>query len=115
MSKIKLLSNDDKNDPVTQKDKESLQFGTIPAGYFGVDTDGDGFIDTLKKGLNNYDKKGMGANEDFYDKTSQMFDYVRRNLIDPVDKDLRNYRKKSMIQRLKGEKENYLFHQNNNI
>jgi hypothetical protein len=28
-----------------------------------------------------------------YDKTSEMFDYVRRNLIDPVDKTLRTLQK----------------------
>ena len=64
------------------------QGATLPVGYYGIDTDGDGQIDTFKPGLQNYDEEGDGLNQKLYDKTVEMYDYIERNLILPVNDDL---------------------------
>ena len=80
-------------DGATKEEMDIANNGKIPAGFYGVDTTGDGKIDMFKPGLDNYNKSGAGANSNDYDKTREMFDYVRRNLIDPVDKTLRTLQK----------------------
>jgi len=77
----------------TKEEKAIADQGKIPAGFYAVDTTGDGKLDTFKPGLTDYNSDGEGANSQMYDKTSEMFDYVRRNLIDPVDQNLRKLQK----------------------
>jgi hypothetical protein len=77
----------------TKEEKAIADQGRIPAGFYAVDTNGDGKLDMFKPGLTDYNSDGEGANSQMYDKTSEMFDYVRRNLIDPVDKTLRTLQK----------------------
>ena len=67
---------------------ENSKGATLPVGYYGVDTDGDGQIDTFKPGLENYDEEGDGLNQKLYDKTVEMYDYIERNLIIPVNDEL---------------------------
>jgi len=87
-----------------EDDMKTANSGKIPAGFYGVDTTGDGKIDTFKPGLDNYNTGGKGANQDMYDKTSEMFDYVRRNLIDPVDQNLRKLQKEKYDEKSKKRK-----------
>ena len=67
---------------------ETSKGATLPVGYYGVDSDGDGQIDTFKPGLGNYDEEGDGLNQKLYDKTVEMYDYIERNLIIPVNDEL---------------------------
>ena len=71
-------------------------------GYYGVDTDGDGLMDTFKQGLKNYEKKGRGANHDNYDTSAEMLDFVKRNLINPVSNNLMRLQNKSFKKTLPG-------------
>lgn len=88
-----LAKNRNKNeDNVTYTKEEFFKdyledgYGSMPEGYYGLDTDGDGKIDTFKRGLPDDDanKEGYGLNTDYYDKTAEIFDYYERYLMDPV-------------------------------
>ena len=78
---------------ITDDEQKLLDSGTIPKGFYGIDTSGNGKIDKILKGLGDYKEDGAGANNKYYHNTKEMFDYVKRNLIIPADKDLRQLQK----------------------
>ena len=87
--------------------KEKAMFineGISPQGFYGVDTTGDGKIDMLRAGLNNYDEGGDGLNNSTYHNTDQMLDFVSRYLITPVDADLRDLQYKDYYGKDKNKK-----------
>jgi hypothetical protein len=75
-----------------------------PQGFYGVDTTGDGKIDMLRAGLNNYDEGGDGLNNSTYHNTDQMLDFVSRYLITPVDANLRDLQYKDYYGKDKNQK-----------
>ena len=78
--------------------------GISPQGFYGVDTTGDGKIDMLRAGLNNYEEGGDGLNNSTYHNTDQMLDFVSRYLITPVDADLRDLQYKDYYGKDKNQK-----------
>tara|TARA_R110001592_G_scaffold314_1_gene1861 strand:- start:110 stop:952 length:843 start_codon:yes stop_codon:yes gene_type:complete len=76
----------------------------VLAGYYGVDTTGDGKIDTYKPGLENYEEGGAGLNSNMYDKTNEMYDYIERNLIIPVNETLNDLQYKNYYGKAKNQK-----------
>tara|TARA_R100000935_G_C2840719_1_gene170780 strand:+ start:888 stop:2738 length:1851 start_codon:yes stop_codon:yes gene_type:complete len=77
--------------------------GIMP-GYYGVDSNGDGKIDKYSPGVENYDKDSDGLNSKLYDKTSEMYDYILRNVITPVDAELRDLQEKNYYSKKKNQK-----------